>query len=163
MPETALALQSHFIFQAQPHLLLPGVTLSGEIPLRMPTGCADPGHFLIENDRLEIDTFADEQCLVLKKGDSVAILLGCSHRGVENNLLAAMEIAGTSRLDLVVGGMHLGGTDDARLQALVSFLQDQDLGQVVCCHCTGDRAFRYLFTHLGDRVSQGRTGSWWEL
>jgi 7,8-dihydropterin-6-yl-methyl-4-(beta-D-ribofuranosyl)aminobenzene 5'-phosphate synthase len=163
MPRPGATPKSRLVLNQEPRVLLPGVTLSGAIPLRAPTGCTDPSHFLIQNDQLEADTFADEQCLVVEAEGRVGVLLGCSHRGVENNLLAAKELAGGKRLDLVIGGMHLGEADDDRLEALASFLQEQQVGEIACCHCTGDRAYRYLSARLGERVTQGHTGSWWEL
>lgn len=163
LPRPRTMPKSRLVLNQQPHTLLPGVTLSGEIPLRMATGSADPSHFLIQKDRLETDTFADEQCLVLQAEGRVGVLLGCSHRGVENNLLAAKEAAGDKRLDLVVGGMHLGEADDRRLEMLAGFLQEFQVAEIACCHCTGDRAYRYLSARLGERITQGHTGSWWEL
>jgi 7,8-dihydropterin-6-yl-methyl-4-(beta-D-ribofuranosyl)aminobenzene 5'-phosphate synthase len=74
-----------------------------------------------------------------------------------------MDVAGTSRLDLVIGGMHLGGADDARLEAIASFLEAEDIAQIVPCHCTGDRAFAYLRDRLGERVVQGGAGMHWSL
>ena len=157
IPDEALVFQPRFMFNERMKQILPGVTLSGEIPIRR---SVDTGCFFIED---EADTFTDERCMILRDGGYAGVLLGCSHRGVENNILAAMDVAGTSRLDLVIGGMHLGGADDARLEAIASFLEAEDIGQIVPCHCTGDRAFAYLRDRLGERVVQGRVGMQWSL
>ena len=157
IPNLTLAFQPRFLFNERSKQILPGVTLSGQIPIRR---SVDTGPFLIED---EVDTFADEQCMILRDGGYVGVLLGCSHRGVENNILAAMDVAGTARLDLVIGGMHLDGADEGRLEAIASFLEAEDIGQIVPCHCTGDRAFAYLRDRLGERVIQGRAGMQWSL
>jgi 7,8-dihydropterin-6-yl-methyl-4-(beta-D-ribofuranosyl)aminobenzene 5'-phosphate synthase len=157
IPDEALVFQPRFMFNERSKQILPGVTLSGEIPIRR---SVDTGPFFMED---EPDTFADEQCMILREGGYVGVLLGCSHRGVENNILAAMDVAGTAGLDLVIGGMHLGGADQSRLEAIASFLEAEDIGRIVPCHCTGDRAFEYLRDRLGERVVQKRAGMHWSL
>ncbi|NLO74182.1 MAG: MBL fold metallo-hydrolase [candidate division WS1 bacterium] len=163
MPQADKNSETSFTFNERPETIMPGVTLSGVIPLRIETNDPAANRFLIQTDHLEPDRFVDEQCLILQEGERVGVLLGCSHRGVENNLLAALELAGSSHVDLAIGGMHLGSADDARLKALAGFLQEHDIRHIVCCHCTGDRAYRYLSARLGERVTQGHTGSWWQL
>ena len=141
--------------------ILPGMMLSGEIPLRNGVGVLEP-RFLTDGAPGPIqDTFEDEQCLVVRGDSGTAVLLGCAHRGVENNLLAAMDIAGADEIKLVVGGMHLGDADEARLNEVAEFLESKPIETIVCCHCTGQQAYEYLRDRLGPRVIQGHAGMSW--
>ncbi len=92
-----------------------------------------------------------------------AVLVGCAHRGLENNLLAAMDVAGVSRIDLLAGGFHLGDASRDRLESLAGFLNSVDMGQIACCHCTGASAYEYLRSKLGPRVTLARAGTSWRI
>ena len=149
-------------FNRGPAEILPGMTLSGEIPFRAGVGVLE-SRFLTDGDPgLIQDTFEDEQCLVVRGETGTAVLLGCAHRGVENNLLAAMEIAGTEEIKLAVGGMHLGSADEARLNEVAEFFESKPIETIACCHCTGQAAYEYLRNRLGPRVVQGGAGMSWE-
>jgi len=161
MPAEALSQEAVFTLNTSATEALPGVVLSGEIPAtrevvydsRLRTGSGEP----------EQDAFDDEQCMIVRNGSSVAVLVGCAHRGVDNNTLAAMKVAGVGRIDLLVGGFHLGNAGGDRLDSVVSFLRGADIGQIACCHCTGSGAFEYLRSKLGQRVTLARTGMSWKL
>lgn len=143
--------------------ILPGMILSGEIPLRSGTGQLNL-RFLVDGEEgLCHDMFEDEQCMVLKGEFGVSVLLGCSHRGVENNLLAAMDIAGTEEIRLVLGGLHLMDADNEKLDSVADFLASKPIETIACCHCTGQRAYEYLRDRLGPRVIQGRAGMSWHI
>ncbi|MCE5199603.1 MBL fold metallo-hydrolase, partial [bacterium] len=136
--------------------ILRGVVLSGEIPLR--TSISFDSRFVTEGSKSQQDTFEDEQCMIIRHGDSTAVLVGCAHRGLENNLLAAMDVAGVDRIDLLAGGFHLGNASEDKLDSLADFLKNADIGQIACCHCTGFGAYEYLRLKLGHRVTLARAG-----
>ncbi len=161
MPDEAVSRVSAFTLNTSAVEVLPGVVLSGEIPtsreIRIDT------RFQTGRDEFRQDTFQDEQCVIIRSEDSTAVLVGCAHRGVENNVQAAIDIAGIGRIDLLVGGFHLGNTDEDRLNALTDFLRDIAVRQIACCHCTGTSAYEYLRSKLGSRVVQGEAGDHWEI
>ena len=163
MPDDSLAYQSRFTLNASPLEVMPGVIVSGYVPIRDKSAITVHDRFFLDDQRQEPDTFRDEQCLVLRDSGSVGVLLGCSHRGVQNNILAAMDVAQTDHLEWVAGGMHLASATTEQLEDLCSFLADRDIGRIICCHCTGDAAFAYLREHLGDKVVQGHVGMEWSL
>ncbi|MGB9619546.1 MAG: MBL fold metallo-hydrolase [Armatimonadota bacterium] len=141
--------------------ILTGVVLSGEIPLR--TSISFDSRFVMGGSDPQQDTFEDEQCLIVRNGDSTAVLVGCAHRGLENNVLAAMDVAGVERIDLLAGGFHLGNASEDRMQSLAGFLKNVDVGQIACCHCTGSGAYEYLRSKLGSRVLLARAGVSWRI
>lgn len=163
MPDESLQYQSRFTLNRVPLEIIPGVTLSGEILIRNESAIIVRGKFFLDAQSRNPDTFKDEQCLILQEKDSFGVLLGCSHCGVENNILAAMDAAGTDRLEWVAGGMHLASASDEQLDDLCVFLKSKDIGRVICCHCTGSTAFQYLQNSMGDMVIQGYAGMEWSL
>jgi 7,8-dihydropterin-6-yl-methyl-4-(beta-D-ribofuranosyl)aminobenzene 5'-phosphate synthase len=162
MPAEVIARRDSFVTNRTPMDLLPGVILSGEIHLR--TG-AHPQNdrFMAGTEHLRKDTFEDEQCLIVQTCDATAVIAGCSHRGVENSVLAAMKAAGTQRIDLLMGGFHLGGASEDRLDSLAGFLDKTVAGQITCCHCTGREAYEHLHRKLGPRVTLGQSGMSWDV
>lgn len=141
--------------------ILTGVVLSGEIPFS--TSSSFDSRFLTGDGELQQDTFEDEQCLIVRNGNGVAVLVGCAHRGLENNVLAAMDVAGVARIDLLAGGFHLANAREDRLESLADFLKNVDVGQIACCHCTGSGAYEYLRSKLGLRVTLARAGISWRI
>jgi 7,8-dihydropterin-6-yl-methyl-4-(beta-D-ribofuranosyl)aminobenzene 5'-phosphate synthase len=146
-----------------PAEVMPGMTLSGEIPFRAGIDILESRFLTDGSPGLIQDTFEDEQCLVVRGDSGTAVLLGCAHRGVENNVLAAVDVAGTDEIKLAVGGMHLGDADEARLNEVAEFFERTPTETIACCHCTGQEAYQYLRDRLGPRVILGRSGMSWEI
>ena len=163
MPPEVVSRKTEFTLNRSAVEILPGVILSGEIPLKIGTTPLDARFLTGQRDELRQDTFEDEQCMIVRNGDSTAVLVGCAHRGVENNVLAAMEMAGVTRIDLVAGGFHLGDASEDRLESMTDFLKNVDIGRIACCHCTGTGAFGYLRSKLGPRVTLARAGVSWHI
>jgi 7,8-dihydropterin-6-yl-methyl-4-(beta-D-ribofuranosyl)aminobenzene 5'-phosphate synthase len=151
-----------FTLNRSPVEILPGVILSGEIPLKMEMHSSD-SKFWAGGDNPVRDTFEDEQCVIIRNNGLTAVLVGCAHRGLENNVLAAMAVVGTTRIDLLAGGFHLADAGEDRLESLADFLERVNVGHIACCHCTGANAFEYLRSKLGSRVAQALAGVTWEI
>lgn len=163
VPGSSVVADRVISYNRGPAQVMPGMTLSGEIPLRGGVGVLEPRFLTDRSPGLIQDSFEDEQCLVIRGETGTAVLLGCAHRGVENNLLVAIDIAGTDQIKLAVGGMHLGSADEKRLSDVAEFLASKRVETIACCHCTGQRAYEYLRDRLGPRVIQGRAGMSWEI
>lgn len=161
MPLEIVSGKSAFTLNTSATEVLPGVVLSGEIPTR--TSISLDSRFVTGGSESQQDTFEDEQCMIIRNGDSTAVLVGCAHRGLENNLLAAMDVAGVERIDLLAGGFHLGNASEDKLDSLADFLKNADIGHIACCHCTGFGAYEYLRSRLGHRVTLARAGVSWEV
>ena len=162
MPPESAVLQPKFTLNRSAVELLPGIMLSGEIAVHCRLSDQE-GRFLTGENGLRPDTFEDEQSLVVKDGDNIGVLLGCAHRGVENNVLTAMEVLGVDKIDLLLGGMHLQQAGEERLAALADFLKRMNIGRIVCCHCTGLEAYKYLRANVGPSVVLGRAGMSWQI
>ncbi len=109
------------------------------------------------------DRFLHEQSLIVREGDRLTLVSGCSHGGVLNLMDVAEELAGAP-LTSVVAGFHLmdpsGGTveDEGLTRSLARELAARP-ARYLTCHCTGTDAFALLRDELGGRVSYLHVGS----
>lgn len=98
------------------------------------------------------DSFSHEQNLMIF-GPKNVLIMGCGHCGVVNIL----ERARAYRPDLCIGGYHLmipasgKSVPEELLEGIAGELRRYDT-DFYTCHCTGDRAYRFL----ADRVPRMR-------
>ncbi len=82
------------------------------------------------------DPFDDEICLAICGCDGLTVLAGCSHVGILN-IVSTVH----SRLNYpvvgVIGGIHLGGADSARIDATLNELKNLGVKNLRLCHCSG--------------------------
>ncbi len=94
-----------------------------------------------------------EQAMVVVGEDGyAAVLVGCSHPGVDRLVEAAVERLGVKPV-LVIGGFH-GPSRDVldRLAGLVE-------GKICPIHCSGDEAKRYVASRYPEKYCEARTGT----
>ena len=104
------------------------------------------------------DPIEDDNALWLHTENGLVVCVGCSHAGIVNTLKRIIEITGESRIQTVIGGLHLINASPERLEKTVQALNEYDIQQLVACHCTGDRAATFLTDHLKCEVVQGYAG-----
>ena len=80
-----------------------------------------------------------EQALVVKTVQGLVVVTGCAHPGVDRMVARAQEI-GQDEVYLVLGGFHLGGATEQRIQSILAEFRRLGVQEVAPCHCTGDRA-----------------------
>lgn len=138
--------------------LLPGVFASGEIqPRPFPEG-RSPHHFTRTEAGWIPDPYADDQSLVLAGEDGLVLVCGCCHTGLANTV-AWVEREFDATPDVIVGGMHLAGADEAQIDALVADLQGRGRPLLYPNHCTGERAIMALSQAFPGRVETFPAGS----
>lgn len=103
-----------------------------------------------------------EQAAAVRLGEGMILLLGCAHPGPEIVMSKAMDDLGLN-LYAVVGGMHMVGADERRLEILARFLERHDVSVVAPLHCTGEEARRFLSERLPHRTMLLHVGSVLEL
>jgi 7,8-dihydropterin-6-yl-methyl-4-(beta-D-ribofuranosyl)aminobenzene 5'-phosphate synthase len=99
----------------------------------------------------------DERFLAAEvRGRGVSVLSACSHAGIVNACLGAMQRFPDAAIDVVLGGYHLAGAAmEARIGATVDDLDVRVRPRIVAPgHCTGWRAK----AALADRFAPGRYG-----
>jgi 7,8-dihydropterin-6-yl-methyl-4-(beta-D-ribofuranosyl)aminobenzene 5'-phosphate synthase len=99
-----------------------------------------------------------EVSLLIDTPQGRLLVVGCSHPGIER-ILGAID-AKQTRVDLVVGGLHLVTAPDAEVERLTRALREEwKLGGVAPGHCTGERAFGALRRAFGTRYIYAGVGS----
>jgi 7,8-dihydropterin-6-yl-methyl-4-(beta-D-ribofuranosyl)aminobenzene 5'-phosphate synthase len=84
-----------------------------------------------------------EEALVARTEKGLVVVTGCAHPGVDEMVARAREV-GRGEIALVVGGFHLGGASQGRIEEIIDEFRRLGVQQVAPCHCTGDQA-RELF------------------
>lgn len=98
-----------------------------------------------------------ELSLAINTPEGMAIVVGCSHPGIDRIVAAAAAI--NPRIQVIAGGFHLLATSDGDIAKIVAVLLDTfKVRYVAPGHCTGEPAFtalkrafgtRYLYAGLG--------------
>ena len=143
---------------SEPQDLLPGIRTTGPIP-RTTDFEIIPSHFAVKSgERMRRDQFTEEQGIIVRTRKGLVVLVGCSHRGVVNTLLHAIQITGEERVHALIGGTHLGPASEDQLEKTIDELRRLRVAHVVACHCTGFQAAARLAVALGSCFSFGGVG-----
>jgi 7,8-dihydropterin-6-yl-methyl-4-(beta-D-ribofuranosyl)aminobenzene 5'-phosphate synthase len=103
-----------------------------------------------------------ELSLAINTPEGMAIVVGCSHPGIDKIVAAAAAI--NPRIHVVAGGFHLVVTSDADIERIVASLRNNfKVEYVAPGHCTGEPAFTALKTAFGDRYRYAGLGTTLEL
>jgi 7,8-dihydropterin-6-yl-methyl-4-(beta-D-ribofuranosyl)aminobenzene 5'-phosphate synthase len=104
----------------------------------------------------------NEISLAVQTPQGLAIVVGCSHSGVEKILQAASGI--DARVYSLFGGLHLAEVPDAEVAALVGRFHDKwGFQRVAAGHCTGEFAFAELSRVYGRKFDHAIVGASIEL
>jgi 7,8-dihydropterin-6-yl-methyl-4-(beta-D-ribofuranosyl)aminobenzene 5'-phosphate synthase len=110
-----------------------------------------PGVFLFKTVSDEKGTLElNELSMAIKTPKGLAVIVGCSHPGIERILAAASQI--DPKLYTVVGGLHLVDKSDPEVTNIVANLEGKwKLERVAPGHCTGEFAQTELERVFKDR------------
>jgi 7,8-dihydropterin-6-yl-methyl-4-(beta-D-ribofuranosyl)aminobenzene 5'-phosphate synthase len=137
-----------------------GILLTGPIP-RTTDFEQVPSHFLRDTPNgsgLIHDSLEDDQALIIAHKDAPVLVLGCSHSGLINTLLYAVELTGKKHFSLVVGGTHLISANDLCLKKTEEHLDQFKIDRIAPCHCTGFRGQIALWQKFGQSFVLNSTG-----
>jgi 7,8-dihydropterin-6-yl-methyl-4-(beta-D-ribofuranosyl)aminobenzene 5'-phosphate synthase len=152
---------AQLIHDSDPRGIFPGFWLTREIPLREESEAGEPDLMLgSARTHAAHDPFTDELALAVEGNRGLAVLVGCSHRGMLNAIVAARSAAGGQPAHVVVGGAHLRAASDERIawatQRALALTSEVALG-----HCTGEKAEASFAQAFGERFHRLRTGWRW--
>ena len=135
------------------------VLLSGPVP--GPDAPTQRGFFTGTPDRLIPDGFEHEQYVMIPSPLGWVLLSGCTHRGVENTVHHAIQLAEGGRFHAVVGGLHLHSADEDQLEAAAAAIKRTNCTIIAVGHCTGDPSAARIGQILHRPVTGLHVG--WEL
>jgi 7,8-dihydropterin-6-yl-methyl-4-(beta-D-ribofuranosyl)aminobenzene 5'-phosphate synthase len=118
-----------------------------------------PGFFVLTTRSQKPGTLEmNEVSLAVRTPKGLAVVVGCSHPGVERILEEAAKI--DSRLFTVAGGFHLVLTPQEEIQRVASVLQDSlKIERVAPGHCTSELGFAVFLDRFKDRFDRAGLGS----
>ena len=119
-----------------------------------------PGFYLLTTRSEKPGTLEmNELSLAMRTPKGLAVVVGCSHPGIENILAAAAKI--DPHLYIVMGGFHLVLAPEAEVQRVALVLHDElRVDRVAPAHCTselGFAVFQKLFKNHFDGAGLGAT------
>jgi 7,8-dihydropterin-6-yl-methyl-4-(beta-D-ribofuranosyl)aminobenzene 5'-phosphate synthase len=99
-----------------------------------------------------------ELSLAFSTPDGMAIVVGCSHPGIDRIVESASAI--NPRIHLIAGGFHLVVASDPDIEKIVTALHDRfKVEYVAPGHCTGEPAFTALKKAFGDHYLYAGLGT----
>lgn len=118
-----------------------------------------PGFYVLTTQSQKPGTMEmNEVSLVLRTPKGLAVVVGCSHPGVEKILEEAAKI--DSRLYTVTGGFHLVLTPQEEVQRVASVLHDTlKIERVAPGHCTSELGFAVFLDRFKERFDRAGLGA----
>src|SRR5215467_5368691 len=99
-----------------------------------------------------------ELSLAIRTPDGLALVVGCSHPGVERILQEASTI--DPHIKILLGGLHQIQAPDPEVERIAAALNDRyKLDRIAPGHCTGEPEFAALKKTFGDRYLYAGVGS----
>ena len=134
-----------------PMTLAPGVMTTGQVPRLEPFETVE-GFWTIRDGQYCEDPIPDDQSIaIVLAGKGLVVISGCAHSGIINTIRHAQKITGEDRLYAVIGGFHLMGMGEKRIEDTAQALHNMNPTIVRPGHCTGQKALFRLQEILGER------------
>ena len=156
-------LGAEFKLTAQPVRITGRITTTGEIPMLTDYEAIDEGLLEKKNGKMLPDELKDDLSVVIDTDYGLVVILGCAHRGIVNTLKQAQKVTGKELVYAAIGGTHLFGAAQARLQKTAADLKEMGVQHLGASHCTGFKSAAYLAQEFGDRFFVNNSGSRWTL
>lgn len=144
-----------------PYELAPGCWTTGPVPRRSFEHAGIPRRLLYrQGDELLPDQIEEDQAIVINvQGKGLVVLAGCAHSGIVNTVEYARELSGVERVWAVLGGFHLGRTNEEEVGRTVEAIRDLRPAVVAPSHCTGFAAIQRFAAALPESFVQGLVGT----
>ena len=126
--------------------VMEGVFVTGAVP-RTNDFEDTGGPFFLDEACTQPDPLLDDQSLFFESPEGLAVLLGCAHAGIVNVLEYIHRTTGRP-IHTVLGGTHLIGAKQDRLERTVEALRKIGVRRLGLAHCTGPEATGRLWQAL---------------
>ncbi|WP_232460746.1 MBL fold metallo-hydrolase [Thermococcus barossii] len=148
---------------ARPLEIVGGVYSTGEIRNREEFEREHIGVYTLRDGQVMEDNIMDDMSLVAKTPEGLVIVSGCSHAGIVSIVKHAVRLTGEKRVRAVVGGFHLIGASDERIERTVAEFKELGVEEVYTGHCTGLKAEAAFLKAYGERFHKLHSGMVIEL
>lgn len=135
--EVAESMGAIFKLTKEPVWLTETMVTSGEVPMVTEYETIDTSACVKTEDGIVPDPLKDDQSLFIQSDKGLVIVSGCAHRGIVNTIRHAQNLTGCEKVYAVIGGTHLIGASDERIDATVDEFKRLDIEKIGVSHCTG--------------------------
>ena len=152
--------QVELCFNTDSYEIIPGLILSGEIPLTQGSEDYIPPAVFYNwtSTGLHEETLPDEQMLLINTKKGWVIVSGCGHRGIKAMLDKAKGLTGCKKFHMIIGGLHLLDANGELIKEYAKLL-DQHFEKVIPLHCAGCKAIFAFASTLGEKFQLAFTGN----
>lgn len=157
------SLGASFNLTREPVWITENIITSGEIPMTNEYEKIDPILYVKEENEFRPDPLWDDQAIFIKTEKGLVVILGCAHRGIINTVNHAKKLTGVEEIYMVVGGTHLMGSSEDRLDFTVAELNKSGIQKLGVSHCTGMAITVKLAQAFGDRFFFNNAGTITEI
>ena len=152
-----------FLLAKNPVKIDEDITATGEIE-RVTEFEDVKGFVTVENGIFKDDPMPDDQALIFNiKDKGLVVVSGCAHAGIINTVKYAQKITGVSKVYGVLGGFHLEGAPQKRVDATIEELVKLKPKVVGPCHCTGFKAINQIANTFKENFVLVQTGDLIEI
>ncbi len=158
--ESSLPADLHYYEGKQPERWVSGTPWAqGNFQIVTQTTEIFPGFFVISTQSHKPGTQEmNELSLVIRTPKGLAVVVGCSHPGVENILQQAAKI--DPQLYMVTGGFHLVSTPREEVERVARNLHDDfKVERVAPSHCTSELGFAVFLATFKERFDHAGLGA----
>jgi 7,8-dihydropterin-6-yl-methyl-4-(beta-D-ribofuranosyl)aminobenzene 5'-phosphate synthase len=149
--QEAEAVRAVMLYSRSSTALTNGVMTTGEIQRDANFEKVEGFRTVMEDELME-DVMVDDQALVVNiQNKGLVVITGCAHSGIINTILQAQKLSGVQDIYAIVGGFHLHGASEKRLDSTVDELLKLNPQVLLPGHCTGTNAVCRLLQAFEDR------------
>lgn len=146
----------------EPTSVVPGLFATGPVP-RVTDFETTGGDFFLDPECRRPDPLDDDQSVFFESAAGTVVLLGCAHSGVVNTLHYIRRLTKDRPIHAVLGGMHLVGASQERVDRTIEELRVLDIQRLGPAHCTGLPAIAALWHALPGRCISCHAGAAFEF
>jgi len=155
----AESLGASFHLTPEPVWINDRIVTSGEIPMLTDYEDIDANACVETEEGFVADPLKDDQSLFIRSDKGLIIVSGCAHRGIVNTVRRAQDLTGCDDVYAIVGGIHLFGASERRVQRTLEEIKRLDVRRIGVSHCTGPSASAFLSQALRDRFFFNQAGT----
>lgn len=149
-------------FHSEPVKLARGVMTTGEVPRKHEWEELNVFKRR-EGDDLVEDKLHDDMGILINTAKGLVILQGCSHSGIINTVEAAREVAGVDNVYCIVGGFHLIGPAEKKIDRTIQEFKRLGIKKVIPIHCTGFEGIKQISLQMPEQFEYCTAGCQIEL
>ena len=152
-------LGARFNLTREPVHITDHIMTTGEIPMSNDYEAIDSHLFVREGDEIKPDPLADDLALIIDTDFGLVVILGCAHLGMINTVRHARTITGKELVYAVIGGTHLIGASEERMEKTIADLREMGIQRLGVSHCTGFPASARLSREFEDSFFLNNAGT----